>query len=124
LDAVRADFRAPEGGAWAAETYDLVVSNPPYIPTGALESLMPEVRDHDPREALDGGLDGLDAYRAIAGLASRVLRPGGILAMEIGEDQADGILRTFGRALGSSRVRVDLAGRHRIVVGTWRGGVA
>lgn len=111
--------------AWlAAGPYDLVVSNPPYIPSGALAGLMPEVRDHDPREALDGGPDGLDAYRAIARLLPLLLRPEGLLALEIGDDQADRILSIMGSRLEAPRVRPDLAGRPRIVLGVWRGGVA
>ena len=108
--------------------YDLVVSNPPYIPTGEIARLMPEVRDHDPREALDGGADGLDAYRAIARLLPGLLRSGGLLALEFGDDQADGLLGLpewegmMGLRLETPRVRRDLAGRQRVVVATWRGG--
>lgn len=115
------------GGAlpsWGTTPYDLVVSNPPYIPTGALAGLMPEVRDHDPRAALDGGPDGLDAYRAIARLLPALIRPKGLLALEIGDDQADAILGMMGPGLEAPRVRRDLAGRPRVVLGTWRGGVA
>ncbi|HEY6571844.1 MAG TPA: peptide chain release factor N(5)-glutamine methyltransferase [Candidatus Eisenbacteria bacterium] len=109
---------------WNAAPYDLLVSNPPYIPSGALAGLMPEVREHDPREALDGGDDGLDAYRAIARLLPALLRREGILALEIGDDQADAILSIMGPGLGAPRVRRDLAGRPRVILGTWRGGVA
>jgi release factor glutamine methyltransferase len=128
------DFMAVDlGGAprWAAPPdapYDLVVSNPPYIPTGDLPGLMPEVRDHDPPEALDGGPDGLDAYRAIARLLPQILRDGGVLALEFGAEEADGLLGLpewggiMGRRLVTPRVRLDLAGRQRVVVATWRGG--
>ena len=112
---------------WGTPPYDLVVSNPPYIPSGALAGLMPEVRDHDPRAALDGGPDGLDAYRAIARLLPILLRPEGLLALEIGDDQADailGIMSSRGLGLVAPQVRRDLAGRPRVVLGTWRGGVA
>lgn len=109
---------------WNALPYDLLVSNPPYIPSGAVAGLMPEVRDHDPREALDGGPDGLDAYRAIARLLPTLLRPEGLLALEIGEDQADAISSIMGPGLEAPRVRCDLAGRPRVIFGTWRGGVA
>jgi release factor glutamine methyltransferase len=109
---------------WTAPPYDLLVSNPPYIPSGALSGLMPEVRDHDPREALDGGPDGLDAYRAIARLLPVLIRRGGLLALEIGDDQADVILSIMGSDLEAPRVRRDLAGRPRVILGTWRGGVA
>jgi release factor glutamine methyltransferase len=111
-----------------AGPYDLVVSNPPYIPTGEIPRLMPEVRDHDPREALDGGADGLDAYRAIARLFPTVLRVGGLLALEFGDDQADGLLGLpewegmMEPRVELTQVGLDLAGRQRVVVGTWRGG--
>ncbi len=137
FQALAGDFLAPATGGSAAATptpapawistspsYNLVVSNPPYIPTGALAGLMPEVRDHDPRAALDGGPDGLDAYRAIARLLPTLLRPEGLLALEIGDDQADAILGIMGPGLEAPRVRHDLAGRPRVVLGTWRGGVA
>ncbi|HEU4724092.1 MAG TPA: peptide chain release factor N(5)-glutamine methyltransferase [Candidatus Eisenbacteria bacterium] len=114
----------PAAAAWGATPYDLLVSNPPYIPTGALAGLMPEVRDHDPRLALDGGPDGLDAYRAIRRLLPALLRPEGLLALEIGDDQADAILSIMGPGLEAPQVRRDLAGRPRVVLGTWRGGVA
>jgi release factor glutamine methyltransferase len=123
-----ADFSVPPaalGGAtaWEGAPYDLVVANPPYIATGDLDALMPEVRDFDPREALDGGPDGLAAYRAIVGQLPRVLRNGGVLALEIGEDQADDLLVLLGPGLASPHVRNDLAGRPRIITGSWRGGV-
>jgi len=126
---------APAGGGAAPALadlprgpYDLVVSNPPYIPTGEIARLMPEVRDHDPREALDGGVDGLDAYRAIARFLPGLLRDGGLLALEFGDDQADALLGLpewegmMGPRLEAPRVRPDLAGRQRVVVATWRGG--
>ena len=80
-----------QNGSWAegvTETFDLVVSNPPYIPSATCEGLEPEVALHDPRLALDGGADGLDAYRAIIADAPRLLAPGGRLALEIGIGQA------------------------------------
>ena len=118
------DTTPAAAAVWAAAPYDLLVSNPPYIPSGTLAALMPEVRDHDPREALDGGADGLDGYRAIACLLPTLLRREGLLALEIGEDQADAILSIMGPGLEAPRVRRDLAGRPRVVLGTWRGGVA
>jgi len=123
LRAITADF-STDSGVPAEGPYDLVISNPPYIATDALAGLMPEVRDFDPREALDGGPDGLSAYRAIAQRLPRILRIGGVLALEIGEDQADDLRGILGPGLEALRVRNDLAGRPRIVVGTWRGGVA
>lgn len=110
-------------GRWAEGRYHIVISNPPYIPTRDCDGLMPEVRDHDPRGALDGGPDGLDAYRAIFRLLPRLLAIGGVLALEIGEDQADAILALSGPGLESPRIVADLAGRPRVFVGIWRGGV-
>ncbi len=66
----------------------LVVSNPPYIPSGQIAGLAPEVRDFEPRQALDGGPDGLDCYRRLAAEAGRLLHPGGRLMAELGDDQA------------------------------------
>jgi release factor glutamine methyltransferase len=66
----------------------LIVSNPPYIPSAEIETLEPEVRDHDPRLAFDGGPDGLDFYRRIAAEAPSWLKAGGKLMLELGHDQA------------------------------------
>jgi release factor glutamine methyltransferase len=91
--------------------FDLVVANPPYVASGEIATLEPDVRDYDPAVALDGGTDGLDFYRAIAGEASRLLTPGGRLVVElgIGQDAAVGALFTkAGLSVGA--VRNDLAG--------------
>jgi release factor glutamine methyltransferase len=72
----------------AGERFDLVVSNPPYIASAVIDTLEPEVREHDPRLALDGGRDGLACYRALADLVPRALAPGGCAVLEIGFDQA------------------------------------
>ena len=102
----------------ADDGFDLVVSNPPYIPTGDIEGLDPEVRDHEPRLALDGGPDGLDAYRILAPEVLRVLKPGGIFAVEIGWDQSAAVETLF-REAGAEEVRTqkDLATRDRVVAG-------
>lgn len=96
--------------------FDLVVSNPPYIASDEIETLEPEVREHEPRLALDGGADGLDAYRALAGEALRVLRPDGLLAFEIGHTQAEAVSAIL-QAAGAEDIRVhrDLAMRDRVV---------
>ena len=96
--------------------FDLVVSNPPYIPSKDIETLDPEVRDHDPRLALDGGEDGLDAYRLLAPEIRRILKPDGIFAVEIGWDQAAAVKALFESA-GFEDVKVvkDLAGRDRVI---------
>jgi release factor glutamine methyltransferase len=100
---------------------DVLTCNPPYIPSAAIPGLMPEVRDHDPLEALDGGPDGLDALRALIRGVPAWLRPGGILALEIGDQQADASMELFGPLLTDARVARDLAGKPRVLVGTRRG---
>lgn len=97
-------------------SFDLVVSNPPYIPTGDIAGLDPEVREHDPHLALDGGPDGLDPYRVLAPEIRRILRPGGIFAVEIGHDQGSAVRTLFEQA-GFDDVKVvkDLGDRDRVV---------
>jgi len=104
------DGRGPGGGA------DLVVSNPPYIPSGAIPELMPEVQ-WEPQQALDGGPDGLRFHRAIVAGAPREIRPGGFLLLEIGADQAESVTRLLEESGGFEAIRVlrDLAGRDRVV---------
>jgi release factor glutamine methyltransferase len=84
----RAAFRTGDWTGGLTETFDVVVSNPPYIPSADIAGLDPEVRDHDPLRALDGGTDGYDAYRALAGQVAAILCPGGLAAFEVGRGQA------------------------------------
>jgi release factor glutamine methyltransferase len=86
----RIEFRCGAGfDALPAEArFDLILSNPPYIPSAEIESLQPEVRDFDPRLALDGGPDGLDCYRLIAAAAPAFLQPAGRILLELGDGQA------------------------------------
>jgi len=106
----RAQFTASNFGAALAGDYDLVVSNPPYIASGDIGSLAPEVR-HDPRHALDGGADGLACYRIIAGQAPRLLKPAGDLVVELGVGQEAAVAALFRSAgLAPSPARADLAG--------------
>ena len=113
----RAAFVACDFGAALAGACDVVVSNPPYIPTPDIAALAADVRDYDPRAALDGGPDGLAAYRAIAADAGRLLAPGGWLAVEIGLGQEEAVCQLFAaRGLAvAGAPRRDLAGRARVV---------
>jgi release factor glutamine methyltransferase len=97
--------------------FDIIVSNPPYIVRDVLATLAPEVRDHEPHLALDGGRDGLDAYRTILGDVARVLRPQGRIGLEIGYDQA-GAVRSLVEAAGFTQIEVlrDLGGQDRVVL--------
>jgi len=98
--------------------FDLIVANPPYIPSGDLATLMPEVRDYEPRLALDGGADGLAAYRALAAQAGVALAPGGWLLVEVGTGQARAVQELFaGAGLQEIFVSRDLAGIERVVGG-------
>lgn len=114
-------------GSWDAavgERFDLVVSNPPYVPSGDIPGLAPEVARHDPQLALAGGADGLEAYRAIAEVLPGVLAPRGAAFLEIGDTQADavsGILANQG--LWIAAVHQDLGGRPRCVVAAREGGI-
>ncbi|HXG02646.1 MAG TPA: peptide chain release factor N(5)-glutamine methyltransferase [Candidatus Binatia bacterium] len=103
--------------AVGADGVDLVVANPPYLPTHLLASLPPEVRDHEPRLALDGGPDGLDLIRRLLAGAARVLRPGGGLALETaGGDQAQAVARSLEQAgFRDVALTSDLAGVPRIL---------
>jgi release factor glutamine methyltransferase len=103
--------------------FDLVVANPPYIASGEIAGLQHEVRGFDPRPALDGGEDGLDAYRAILARAPTALARGGALVLEIGHDQGPAVAGLASDAGFSAEVRRDLGGRDRIVVARHETGV-
>ena len=96
-------------------SYDLICANPPYVPTAEIEELEPEVRDHDPLLALDGGADGLDFYRRLAKEAPSHLNEGGKILLEIGCEQGADVIRIFAEAgWRDGRVEQDLAGRDRV----------
>ena len=100
--------------------YDLVVSNPPYIPTAEIANLDPEVREHDPIAALDGGPDGLTAYRTLAPEIIRVLRPGGMFALEVGPGQSEPVKALMDAAGAMDlHIRLDYGGHERVVAG-WK----
>lgn len=98
------------------DRYDIIVSNPPYIPTQEIAALMPEVRDHEPVLALDGSSDGLEFYRRIAKSSGQFLKDDGFLFLEIGHNQGkevEQILRTEGFA--DIMIKKDLSGNDRVV---------
>lgn len=100
--------------------YDVIVSNPPYIRRAVIDTLMPEVREHEPRQALDGGEDGLDFYRRIAAESPAYLSGGGRLYLEIGCDQGDAVQRLLlERGFREVNVVQDYAGLDRVVCGCW-----
>lgn len=115
----RASFVASDFAAALEGPFDLVVSNPPYIRSADIAALAIEVRDHDPHLALDGGTDGLDAYRVITRQASALLKPGGALVVEIGVGQEADVMQLMGAAglLRATRARADLAGIPRALTG-------
>ena len=100
--------------------YDVIVCNPPYIPSDVIETLDIEVKDHEPRMALDGGKDGLDYYRIIADKASLHLKTGGVLALEIGAEQAADVKKLLNNANTYEGIRVirDLAHLDRAIIAT------
>ena len=102
---------------------DLVIANPPYIPLDAFESVVPEVRDHDPILALVSGQDGLDAIRAVVAEAARLLRPAGLLCVEHADVQGEAVQQILldSKAFAAVRDHRDLAGRSRFVTAVRRG---
>lgn len=107
-----ADWAAP-----VAARFDLVVSNPPYIPTADIPRLMPEVAAHEPARALDGGGDGLDAYRRILAELPRLLEPGGTAVLELGQGQGESVpALAVAQGLAVEGLRPDLSGTPRALV--------
>ena len=99
-----------------SDSFDCIVSNPPYIPSETIEGLMPEVRDYEPRMALDGTGDGLFFYKRIAKEAPSRLKPGGWLLMEIGMEQGESLCHILkGGEFAPAKVKKDLVGLDRIV---------
>jgi release factor glutamine methyltransferase len=115
----RATFIACDYASGLSGPFDLIVSNPPYIRSADIGGLAVEVRDHDPRAALDGGADGLDAYRALVPQAARLLAPGGALVVEAGEGQSGQIeaLMVAAGLTPAPAPKADLAGIPRAVAG-------
>jgi release factor glutamine methyltransferase len=112
----RAAFVASDWTNSISGRFDLIVSNPPYIAGPAIETLMPEVARHEPRTALDGGMDGYDAYRVILPNLTHHLEPNGAAILELGAGQAE-YVTGLGRESGlAASLRVDLAGIPRAIV--------
>jgi len=112
---VAGDLFAP----FYSERFELVTANPPYIPTGEIAELAPDIRDFEPALALDGGADGLDVVRVLVSGASRHLEPGGVLALEVGHDQAARVTDLLGLAgFGEIQVRRDYGAHERVVSAT------
>ena len=115
----RATFIACDYATGLSGRFDVIVSNPPYIRSADIAALAIEVRDHDPLAALDGGADGLDAYRALIPQAARLLAPGAALVVEAGQGQSgqiEGLMTAEGLAPAGAP-KADLAGIPRAVAG-------
>lgn len=114
----RLEIRQSDWAESLDERFDLVVSNPPYIRSGDIDGLAPEVAQYEPRLALDGGDDGLVAYRIITAALPRLLKPGAAFALEVGLGQAEAVAALAEAAgLTTDEPRRDLAGIPRVVVG-------
>jgi release factor glutamine methyltransferase len=106
-----------DAGGTPALLFNLVISNPPYIPSAEIETLQPEVRDFDPHAALDGGADGLDFYRRISAAAKPFLKPDGKIMLEFGDGQADAIKVIFENEKWIvEAVKADYSHRARILI--------
>ncbi len=114
------DLFAPLESQQAPTLFHVVTANPPYIPTADVAKLPPGIREHEPRMALDGGLDGMDFHRQIVEGARRFLHPGGLLILEMQFDQGDALKAVFAASgyLGNIRIVRDAAAHPRCVVGT------
>lgn len=106
--------------AQVTESYDVITSNPPYIASAVIQELMPEVREHEPLIALDGGTDGCQFYRRLSAEAGKYLREGGRLYLEIGYDQGETVASLL-QENGFDKIQIhqDLAGHDRVVSAVW-----
>jgi release factor glutamine methyltransferase len=110
----RASFRLGDWGEGLAESFDLILCNPPYVETGA--DLPPDVARYEPEAALYAGADGLDAYRALAPQFARLLAPGGVICLEIGAGQQDAVSALMTAAGFTIQPRDDLKGIARCLI--------
>lgn len=115
---VEGNLFEPFKGMFGTQKFDIIISNPPYIPTQVIKTLDADVKDHEPMEALDGGKDGLDFYKEIIASAKNYLKKKGSIVFEIGHDQAEAVGALLKEA-GFSEVDIykDMAGKDRTVVG-------
>jgi release factor glutamine methyltransferase len=113
----RITFQQTDWAEGITEVFDLIISNPPYIPEGEKTQLMPEVRDYEPHQALFAGEDGLAAYRHIAKQAMPRLKPGGFMVLELGIHQAESVKEIFvAQGLKWLKTRCDLGGIERAII--------
>lgn len=118
LNQVSAEFTESDLFEKISGKFDMIVSNPPYIPTKEIETLMPEVRDHEPKEALDGSEDGLLFYRKIISEGKKYLKPKGFLLLEIGCGQGEAVSSLLAEeGYIQIEIRKDLAGLDRVIGG-------
>ncbi|MET0182958.1 MAG: peptide chain release factor N(5)-glutamine methyltransferase [Caulobacterales bacterium] len=120
----RANVRRGDWGEGVDGVFDVIVANPPYIPTNEIAALQPEVALYEPHLALDGGADGLDAYRTLAPQIARLLKPGGLAAFEIGAGQDEGVRDILSAAgLTPGHLYRDLSGIPRVWTAAQSGGL-
>ena len=118
IDFIQSDLFKEIKNNYAGKEFDLIVTNPPYIRSGDIDSLQKEIREYEPVLALDGGIDGLDFYRAIASEAGGFMRPNACILAEVGHDQAADVLAIFrGSGFKNLKVYKDLSGFDRIIEG-------
>jgi len=111
----RGEIVAADWNDAPAKQFDLILSNPPYIPSADIAALEPEVRLYEPHAALDGGPSGLEAFQALAAVLPKLLRPGGVALLELGHDQAD-LVKPLFPDLAVLHFVPDLAGIPRVLV--------
>lgn len=115
----RATFRTGDWGRGIRGPFDLIVANPPYIPSSAVKSLEPEVARFEPRRALSGGVDGLDCYRRLVPDVARLLKPGATAVVEVGAGQAARVSAILaGHGLHPVAIQADLSGIERCLIAT------